>query len=303
MMFQFFLGAETRIFIGPEHLVRVEGIEGLFGARVKPPGEQLIFIMLLVAFSLVGTGLGKHWKRRYLLFSGILSVGLVITFTRSVWIAAIFGLVVICYYLHGQERKRLILNALSVILPMVVIFLAINVAFVLIGNTESNQLNLVTKRLLSVFNAKAYGKEGSFGTRTMEFEKASPYIKSHPILGVGFNNPYRLGWRVDGYYPYSYVHNGYLFIMLKMGILGLICYIWLSIAFLRRATRIYRQISDEYFKGLVLGSIVGYSGVLLTNITFPTFWEYAMVPCIAIFMGLNEVICKIEKCNYPDQNL
>lgn len=130
---------------------------------------------------------------------------------------------------------------------------------------------------------------GSVTDRLRENHYAFGKILEHPVMGIGFMEHYRppIG-ETDK--TRHFIHNGYLWILLKMGIVGLIPFLWFSLVFLKRGLRMWRKIEHNFLSAVVLGSTVAYGGLLLCNIVSPYFmqdWE-TVVP--AMLIGINESI-------------
>jgi O-antigen ligase len=296
MLSQFFIGPNHKLFIGKPEMIGVTPLETGVGARITPPGELLIFVTLFVSLSLIGNMSKDNFKRIYIFLAFVFGLGLLLTFTRSLWTSTMVGFLIILYFARRGARWKLTSFA-AIALICVIAFSLLVDAYSAAGPAKKKSLiPLFEQRFLSIFEPESYkeGTDSTFETRTYEFGEAAPYIKTHPIIGIGFHNPYRWRWSGDNYYGYHFVHNAYLFLLLKMGLLGLLAYVWLSIAFLKRSLLVFRNTDDLYLKGVVLGAFVSYIGILISNVGQPTFWNFSMVPCIALMMGLTEAIWNIN---------
>jgi O-antigen ligase len=137
-------------------------------------------------------------------------------------------------------------------------------------------------------------KTGSFTFRQLEFDYTRKMIRKHPLFGVNFVTKYR----PQLYYPVDnirhFVHNGYLWIRLKMGLLGFAPFVWLSVVFLWRGISKSRRIDSTYYRAVVLGSTVFYAGVAVANIAAPHFMQNWETAAIGFAFGINEVIYRFE---------
>jgi O-antigen ligase len=136
--------------------------------------------------------------------------------------------------------------------------------------------------------------EKNLEARKLENEYALKKIAGHPLFGIGFVSPYRpqiygpddkLEW---------YIHNGYLWILLKLGIAGLIPFLWFSYVFVRRGIKYWNQVEDDFLRPVVLGSVCLYLAIAVGNYAAPHFiasWEMAV---FGLSMGINEVIYRLE---------
>jgi hypothetical protein len=139
-------------------------------------------------------------------------------------------------------------------------------------------------------------RESSLQWRYIENRYAIPHITPPSLIGLGLGTRYRpFDPRLDGEEGWDarrYVHNAHLWILLKTGLLGYICLMWLSLAFLRRGIRYWRLIPDSQMRGCVLGFTLTYLGVLIGAVVNPMLMQWFWTPVIGIMMGVNEVVLK-----------
>ena len=118
---------------------------------------------------------------------------------------------------------------------------------------------LVSYRLHSL---KWIDHTGSYSFRDIENEHAVKTIQNNPVFGIGYTRPYR----PQLYYPEDklrhFVHNGYLWILLKLGLAGFIPFLWFSYLFIKRGLGNWEKINNDSHKAIVLGSVVWYLGIL-----------------------------------------
>jgi len=86
------------------------------------------------------------------------------------------------------------------------------------------------------------------------------------------------------------IHNGHLWILLQSGLLGYLSLMWLSLVFLMRGFRYWRDIASGRMRGVVLGFTLAYLAVLIAAVANSTFVQWRWTPVIGIMMGINEVI-------------
>jgi O-antigen ligase len=133
--------------------------------------------------------------------------------------------------------------------------------------------------------------------RAVENKYAIEKIVSSPIWGIGFQRAYR----PQIYYPEDniewFIHNGYLWIMLKLGVLGFIPFLWFSYIFLKRGMKYWYQVEDRVSRGIVLGSVCAYLGFAVGNIASPNFMQNWEVAVFGLCFGMNEVIYRVGGLN------
>ena len=88
--------------------------------------------------------------------------------------------------------------------------------------------------------------------RLLESRFAWEKITENPLLGIGLGNSYRP--MIFGNITYeravhgTIVHCGYLATQLKMGLPGTLVFLWMMIAFLRRAALRWKRIKNPFYQ-------------------------------------------------------
>lgn len=83
-------------------------------------------------------------------------------------------------------------------------------------------------------------------------------MEKNPILGEGVSG---LGL-VDAQYP---------LVLGETGIIGFLIFIWLLTVIFKQSLSIFKQIEDDWLKGLILGFIGGFVGLLFHSFAAATF--------------------------------
>jgi O-antigen ligase len=219
----------------------------------------------LVPFVLVVVALAAHahGRVRVLLFllAAALGTELILTETRGAWIAAIVGILVIGAVLD----RRLLVAAL--VTPVLLIALVPAVA------------DRVTSTLPDPAEPRS---ESSLTWRLQHWIEVLPMVEESPITGVGLGETDRR----TGKEP----HNDFLLVLVEMGIVGMLVYLWFLGAAVVTGFRATRRVLDRTLAvepiveavtvalfGYAIAFIVASSGEnLLENVTalwvvFPAF--------------------------------
>jgi O-antigen ligase len=292
MIVQFVLGDRVDLIAGRVETLTTNGTRYSGITRVLPPGQSLIlivFVVIAVTLALVKFRLRVLWRYVHL---GLLGLSVVLTFNRSFWVGVILALLLLVYLSKRQERRRLAGWGMATILISALIMIP------LFANPTSRAAQLVSasvERLGTLGSTKKTleDKQSTFRWRYFEYGYAVPQIISHPLIGLGLGARYRpfvAGIDYAGFDGRGYTHNGHMWIMMKAGLLGYLCFMWLSLAFLFRAFKNWRRIPDPRMQGSVLGFALAYVGVLVGAIVDPMFVQWAWTPVIGIMMGMNEAL-------------
>ncbi|HKJ34364.1 MAG TPA: hypothetical protein VKA34_21245, partial [Balneolales bacterium] len=98
-------------------------------------------------------------------------------------------------------------------------------------------------------------------------------------MGVEYHRYYIL---LRDYIPITYIHNGYLAIWFKTGILGLISIIGLTLIVLHHLMLIYKRTEVLFIKIIALSSFGLLSGMLVVNMTSPQFYAFDSMTLIIL---------------------
>jgi len=126
----------------------------------------------------------------------------------------------------------------------------------------------VSKRFASSFSSKLTPETGSNVARLIEYQVCWDAIKKNPIWGYGVGytlpvtNPLGRGKAEEWA-----VHQFYLMLTLKMGLIGLFVFVWIYYVFLSEGLRGSRKIKDSYYKGLSYGFIANSIEQLIISFT------------------------------------
>lgn len=264
------------------------GLEGV--ARVSIPGAAIVYVMLLPAFILHSTS-DYLPKRKWLSFIAIILLPLAIAFTfdRNMWLGAVWG-GLIFVAISRFKSQRFILLILTLAIGAFVFVSLINVYF--------PRIDVVVGGLAARFNSLFAGDElavdASTRWRLRENELALPTIKENPILGLGPGAEYRDPWSIWDNHM-SYIHNGYLFLLINVGIVGFIPFLWFSIAHVVKGLSSWFKLHDPILKGIVIGFALSYVAIVSSSVTSPRWIETAFTPLIGVILGINQVAIRLDK--------
>jgi O-antigen ligase len=288
MFVQFAAGDRFKVFLGTN--IRVESF-GTRAGRILPPGSDLVW--LVIPFVIAWIPLASARLRPFLTISlGLLLGGLLLTFTRTVWIGTIVSMALMAIMGRGEIRRGTIKMFLAV-----AIFVAL--LFVVLSLTSTDEENYVTpyiKRFTSIFHPETYDKTTSAGARYLEIQEAWPKIAQNPWLGIGVGGIYRYqdAWddRLQAHYlqPVYYMHNAYFLLLTDAGILGLATCLVLYITFFFRAQKIYHQLKRPLDQAIVLSCIASTASVMVGAIMQPTLAASHDVPMVGVMFGVVEFL-------------
>jgi hypothetical protein len=253
------------------------------GLRVSAPfegaeGEPNTFGGYLMFMFSIMLGILLHTtdkKQRFLLFTamGIILIPFAFTESRSSYLS--FIVAIICFLFYSKKKKLLFFMCLTgvALAPFILPQNVINrVMFTFNQAEQSGQLQ--------VGNLKV---DTSTTERLRAWEEVvSVDFPKNPIFGVGVTG----GKFLDAQYPR---------ILLETGIVGLVLFIW----FLRRVwvllKKSSRTLQDPVMRGVSLGALCGFGGLLVHGIGANTFIIVRIMEPFMIILGLVLAMQILEK--------
>jgi O-antigen ligase len=195
-------------------------------------------------------------KLKYVLLSFPLIMHLLLSFTRGYWFGFLIALVFsygafIINTEHSFSKGALrFLKGATVSAASVVMLAILAQPFV----SGSDLLSQLGRRFSSSFTGELSGETGSNVARLIEYKISWNRIKESPILGHGVGSTFNIinPVRHRRYEEWG-IHQFYMMITLKMGLIGLFAFLWIYYVFFKEGLRGSRMIEDSCYKGLAYG--------------------------------------------------
>jgi O-antigen ligase len=226
-----------------------------------------IAMLLIASFAIEGTiTKGKAFLTTGLTLPMVFSF--LFSYRRGAWVAFTVGLVfLVAFYPRRARLRRQIFR--RVLLPAVsIIALIAAVPFL-----RSKGLDFVVTRITSIFDIT---EDPSNAFRVLDAMNALNSFTQHPILGVGAGGRYDLEFASEQPETTRFMehvsnasHNGYLYVLFKVGIIGFLIYLAIFVQFLRRwfETRKLIALPSERAVLMAFGAIL--IAFLMNNVTEP----------------------------------
>jgi len=284
------VGSSIRLLPGLMKAVNVATQEFSGISRLEPPGIVLMLFMLIVGVAFLFLGDTEVPFLPLLAIVVLLLVAVILSFYRSTWVAVIMSIGLVFLVLSPARKGRLI-----AVIPIVIPILGIVVIGLRVtgGKVETYTEAIVARGVSMITGEAVISVEETWNDRVQEVEDALKSITAYPLVGIGYGNPYRTGGRFRDDRG-VYVHNGYVSILLKMGLIGFIPFILLVTVFLGRGYRLWKRVENSFFRSVSLGVTAGFAGLLIANISDPRFiGNMYWTPVLGVVMGINEVIFRL----------
>jgi len=215
----------------------------------------------------------------YLLYpaSLLITIALLLTFGRGAWIGAVAGI-----FLVGALNRHRLKQLSGYLVAVTAVFVLSLVIVQFAGTTYS-----VTDRVASIFKV-----EGSTLTRVQMWGASLPLISENPLLGSGPDTfKYVFGkYKPEGWVerlsdpPVDKAHSDSLQVAVTSGVLGLVAYLWIFIAFLWSGIKkvaLLKERREAWLAIGILGAVFAYAIQLQFN-----FSHFTTAPFFWLFMGL-----------------
>ena len=227
----------------------------------------------------------------YLLFIGAVATGLLLKVkdSRIRQMMVILILSIIPSFLFTQSRTSYlalvpVVMILGLFTRQKVIMLGLIIAMLLVSPLFLP--SAVNKRIMHTFNQKADSRQIAIGdihldtstsARMRDWKNAILAWTRHPILGHG----------VTGY---NFVDSQYPRVLTETGIVGLVAFFYLLFSIFRLAIDNVKNLKIHYSRGLSIGFLAGYIGLLVHAFAANTFIIVRIMEPFWFFVGIMAVL-------------
>jgi O-antigen ligase len=222
------------------------------GERLSAPfesegGEPNTFAAYLLLMIGLGMGLFLYIRRKSLRFAlfGLLilsTVAFVLTLSREAWLG-FFPMFLVFIIMHKRLRYPLIL--------VLLVFVAFLPFWLPKKVHERFQDAFAQERSYTVFGKKISVSE-STAARIDTWSVALKHLSQKPVLGSGVPTG-------------SVIDNQYTRVLIETGLAGFLVFMGLLLLLFRNTIYLYREVSDPFVKGLSLGFLAGFVGLLFQS--------------------------------------
>ena len=216
----------------------------------------------------------------------ILVASIVVTFGRGIWIATIFVSLVMAFQLMRWK---------GLVSVLIIVTVGISFALTLLAFIKPAVIDAAFDRARSTTH-ETFDENTTLGWRKDEAMFAKEHILMNPLFGIGLGTSYKPVERMNGWTVTEsdqamthYIHNAYLGLWLKFGMMGLFAALWLSWNTFRRGRVMLRQSSDIKTKSLIAALIGGFMVPVITSFTQPEWLSHTGIGFFALMLGM--LIC------------
>jgi len=251
----------------------VFGVSAIRTAHERLGGVYFTPVPGQVAMLLWGAALmapQRRWRLASLVLMAILLLHQILSFTRGYWLGILAGMAVVTALVWTlapwPERWTVVRRTGFLAGGMSAALAVLLVSSSLVGGMSV--LQAAGRRFGSSFSVEASSETASNVMRLLEYSQAVDAARQSPVLGKGFGSAFVI---VDPFVGQRsvdpLVHNYYLYITVKMGLVGLAAFIFLIWRFFRTTLPPLRGERDWVSRVWLIAAIAMTVQVLVISLT------------------------------------
>jgi len=222
----------------------------------------------------------------------VLAASIMVSLGRNIVVSTLLAMIVLFLLLRPPQQTRLA-RSMAIILTIAILTFSI-LQLVAPSMPLLAYPNALLERFVHLFVTDPLSPDETILWRVKETGFAWEQIVQSPITGIGFQTAYRSDF-FKGDVLQNYIHNGYLWVWLKTGLLGLIPFLWFFLAFLTRGFRQWRHVRDETLRAASLGFTLVIFAMMFSNFVAPLLVADFNIAFFAAGMGFVEAVSALER--------
>lgn len=265
--------------------------------RVSLPSSEFLAIMSVAAIA-ASSNLPlpgfKRWQLSLLVACGPLVA--VTGYSRSLFLVMLIGPLLLL--LLGPNRVAVLRTVLTVLgataLVLLTLFLASESFHLNIWRSIAASFEAFSGRVLNGLTPEAIALDASARWRDREAEAALSYVSNHFITGSGLGSPYRtylFGEIFRDSYGLTYIHNSYLWALVKLGIVGSLA---LAVAFFLSARGMVSALFDPCLRAPSGAAIAIAGAVAVISAGSPTPFDPNGSAVVGLILASGLVLAELR---------
>jgi len=239
-------------------LVSIYGIMQIpQGIRVSAPfegktgepntfGGYLLFI-LCIALGLFLKNVPQRTKISLFILLALIFFPFLYTLSRASYMAIIFSFLV---FVIMSKRKLVLITTMTALAVLIIVIRPEAVVSRVEYTFQERQADLA--RIFNVY------LDPSASARIFSWKDSFEAWKEKPILGRGISG-------------HGFIDGEYIRALPEIGAIGLLALLWLFWSIFKHSIIVYKKMDEEFYKGLALGFIAGFIGLVFHAVTANTF--------------------------------
>lgn len=232
------------------------------------------FFVFFVYFVLARKELSKKQKISLMVIASLCLSGVLLSLSRSNWLGLLAGgvfLLCVLYIKFKFSIKKyfqcLGWLGLTGLISLLIIIVVLYFPVPMVWNIDAT--DMLAQRISA--------DESAVSSRWSQLPNVTRKIVDHPVVGSGWGtqvtyisqDPRILQENPDGQYTTYAFEWGYLDIILKIGLAGLLVYLMLITRIAQQGWQLLKNKINVQFKAIVVGLMAGLVAILITNVFSP----------------------------------
>ena len=261
-------------------------------ARPYHPGFIAIYMTIMALICSLAFDLRPRWKIAVWAAILLLAAANIISLGRNIIVSSVLAFLALLYALSAGQRR----TWLKAMLVLLILAVGLYGILQLLSPTTSvlAYSRALAQRLSHFFSAGPLSPEETLLWRVREATYARQQLTQSVLLGIGPSVSYRPAFSETDTMQ-QFIHNGYLWLWLKTGLLGLVTFLWFLIAFLRDGFRKWAEVQDTLLRAAAIGFTLVILALMFSNLVAPLFVENFNLAFLAAGMGVVEAVFALER--------
>ena len=209
-------------------------------------GGYLLFILCL-ALGLFLKNVPYRTKLSLFILLALIFFPFLYTLSRASYMAIIFSFLV---FIIMSKKKLVLITTLTTIAVLIIVIRPEAVVSRVEYTFQERQADLA--RIFDIY------LDPSASARIYSWQDSFEAWKEKPILGRGISG-------------HGFIDGEYIRTLPEIGAIGLLAFLWLLWSIFKHSIIVYKKMDEEFYKGLALGFIAGFIGLVFHAITANTF--------------------------------
>lgn len=267
-------------------LGQAETLDKVYAGATRSTTEGIL-LLLLGLFISVALYFVKTRNVFLFPYMALCTAGLMFTYGRTLMGSAIVSLLVVAMILGGKQIVKLAIVAGLVLLTVI------------------GALSIYKPEILFALNDRIFSVEteiksgGSMAYRLNETKTALPKLIDNPLFGIGLGHEYRLPVlqvteRATADSQSRFIHNGYIYVALKLGIPALLSYLLFIAVFFVQARITIRLLINPMQRAFLAAATGLMVLPLITSVFRPEWMSPSSTGTLAICFGLLVALSNLQ---------
>lgn len=218
----------------------------------------------------------------------VMTGAIVVSFGRGIWISMLMGAILLGWMTFRSKG----------VFTVLVLTIVLSVSAVgALATVKPRIIEVAIDRVIST--TKEGDPNSSLGWRLNEANYAWVSLSRSPVIGIGFGVAYKPFERLSGtdadFGLMRYIHNSFLGVWLKMGLLGLLAVFWIGAQTLYMGWDLSHRAVHLGYKRLAATIVASFTVPLITSMTQPEWLAPAGVTYFALMIGILAVASRLDK--------